>query len=573
MYKKSQRGFTLVELLVVIAVMISILSICVVSLIGISSKRKESASNEIKEQIVVAAEQYFSSNEYLLNQVNDSKYAFVSVGTLVNNDYINKITDPKTGKKVDNCALVVVENNNNRFKYAYTEPGDDTYQELKDNLSIGNENGSGNCEMDLKGLEIKNDEQTSTKTTTKSTTKSTNKTTVKSTTKSTTTTIKCPTWSYTSSKTYKNGWYYGTVIVKASDQTECKLEKSGYCTSIKNSKCKSKYINIDDKKPTIEIKVYKNSSDNILTSKDGLKEYDKSGAWYNKNAYVEIDKDAGVSGIKSFKCTDVRSDGQSRSNIRTYRNIKTSGTTTINCSLTTKSGKKASASYVIKLDHENPKCSVTLSGKEGNENNKLKWYVGDVTYNATCTDKGSGCSNSLKKETFNTEGKYSNKYIVVTDKSGNSTKCAKKTFAIDKTAPVISYADEYTGTYSGGNDACGTSSGARTNYTIIDEISGIASVHDYYTPNNDNTHLTDIGRFRVENKKVTYNGVKDNYFNIEYKAVNNALSKISYKDIWTKTGSCASGSGIKSGTYYHKEKACDIAGNCTLSKTKQIIVN
>ena len=57
---RNKKGFTLVELLVTIALMLSILAIAIVSFIGISNKKKKESYDLVKEQIITAAEQYFN---------------------------------------------------------------------------------------------------------------------------------------------------------------------------------------------------------------------------------------------------------------------------------------------------------------------------------------------------------------------------------------------------------------------------------------------------------------------------------------------------------------------------------
>ena len=91
---KKRNGFTLVELLITIAIMLSLLGIAMVSFINISNSKKGESWSGVKEQIKTAAEQYFSSNEYLINDIKNGGYAFVSVGTLVKNDYLNRVINP-----------------------------------------------------------------------------------------------------------------------------------------------------------------------------------------------------------------------------------------------------------------------------------------------------------------------------------------------------------------------------------------------------------------------------------------------------------------------------------------------
>ena len=56
---KNKKGFTLVELIVAIAIVISILLIAIVSVTKISTKQKENAYEQVKQEVIGAAEDYF----------------------------------------------------------------------------------------------------------------------------------------------------------------------------------------------------------------------------------------------------------------------------------------------------------------------------------------------------------------------------------------------------------------------------------------------------------------------------------------------------------------------------------
>ena len=93
---KNKKGFTLIELLVVIALMLSILGIAVVSLMNASNKKKKESWEQVKGQIETAAEEYVNTNSYMFDGLGDDVTGKISVGTLVNEDFLNKITNPKT---------------------------------------------------------------------------------------------------------------------------------------------------------------------------------------------------------------------------------------------------------------------------------------------------------------------------------------------------------------------------------------------------------------------------------------------------------------------------------------------
>lgn len=108
---KKRNGFTLVELLVTIALMLTILGIAIVSVVNVNNNKKQEAWNLVKEQIETAAEDYFAANEYLFEGLTDDQNsnAQISVGTLVKEDYLNKVTNPVTGEEISSCSIVNVK--------------------------------------------------------------------------------------------------------------------------------------------------------------------------------------------------------------------------------------------------------------------------------------------------------------------------------------------------------------------------------------------------------------------------------------------------------------------------------
>lgn len=109
----NKKGFTLIELLVTIVIMISILGLAIVSVNKISESRKKAAYESVKEQVITAAKEYFTNNEYFIKGLatTESELGYVSLGTLVNLDYINAVTNPVNNQKLDECSYVTVNTN------------------------------------------------------------------------------------------------------------------------------------------------------------------------------------------------------------------------------------------------------------------------------------------------------------------------------------------------------------------------------------------------------------------------------------------------------------------------------
>lgn len=112
---RNKKGFTLIELLVVIALMLSILGIAIVSLVNTSNKKKEEAWRQVKSQIETAAEEYVNTNSYMFEGFESDVTGKISVGTLVNEDFLNKITNPKTGKSISSCTIINIGKSGNKY--------------------------------------------------------------------------------------------------------------------------------------------------------------------------------------------------------------------------------------------------------------------------------------------------------------------------------------------------------------------------------------------------------------------------------------------------------------------------
>ena len=91
---KNEKGFTLVELLITIALIVSILSIAILGFSKISENQKRKAWNEVKNQIELAGEQYINVNEYLLTDLNEFDNVFIPIDTLIKSDYLTVLTNP-----------------------------------------------------------------------------------------------------------------------------------------------------------------------------------------------------------------------------------------------------------------------------------------------------------------------------------------------------------------------------------------------------------------------------------------------------------------------------------------------
>ena len=119
--RKNNKGFTLIELLVVIALMLSILGIAIVSFINVNNRKKEEAWKQTKEQIETAALEYFNSNEYLFEGMSDTAIGKIYLKKLIEDDYLNKVTNSITGNAISSCSVINVSRHKNKYSVSFDE--------------------------------------------------------------------------------------------------------------------------------------------------------------------------------------------------------------------------------------------------------------------------------------------------------------------------------------------------------------------------------------------------------------------------------------------------------------------
>ena len=113
---KNIKGYTLIELLVTISIMISILVLAMISYTKITKNKKEEAYKQVKEEIISAAEYYVVANEAKLKEKLNSGSATIFVKDLVEEDLLGRTVDPRTSKTINGCFYVKLEKEGNGIK-------------------------------------------------------------------------------------------------------------------------------------------------------------------------------------------------------------------------------------------------------------------------------------------------------------------------------------------------------------------------------------------------------------------------------------------------------------------------
>lgn len=157
--KLNKKGFTLIELIIAIVLMLSLTILVVVGFTKISDEKKKEADKLTEKQIETAAEQFFSSNYFYVNNLkkNKNKAIYVNIGKLVAEDYLNVTTKTSTEEKYDTCDIVLAKYGNSSLELSYFSNDDmQNYINIlnnKDNFSAAKE-----AAKEL-GYEINNDEE------------------------------------------------------------------------------------------------------------------------------------------------------------------------------------------------------------------------------------------------------------------------------------------------------------------------------------------------------------------------------------------------------------------------------
>ncbi len=444
----NKKGFTLVELLVTISIIISLTAIVIVGVVSISNRSKEQAYEEVKEQIMTAAEQYFDANEYMFEGLGEGAYGVITVGMLVQEDYLNRVVDPRDGTPVHSCTQVQVKKENGRYvttfmEYdeeggytcsnenfvALSEPGAPSieanfYNRDTNETNISpNEDGwfnvdilgnGGTIGVNVNLLTMGNGE-------------------IESLTSCTSTSSNCTNFN----DNYLINQVTSESNISYKDETTYQndIRKTHVCYEVTNISGKSArtcvYAGVDTTAP--------NCSTNIVGGTIG--NYVEGTQWYKGNTqpkitYTGADTLSGVAGIYKNSSNElITNNSEYTETISSEKNYVSV--------VMDNAGNTSSCGGKYGYDNTKPSCNVSLSyDKKGNNAVGYQWYTGDwVKLTGTCSDGISGCVTNSTSKTYKEEGKYnigSADAGTVYDNAGNSNNCIYSTaFGIDRTPPVI----------------------------------------------------------------------------------------------------------------------------------------
>ncbi len=399
---RNKKGFTLVELLVTIALMLSILGIAIVSFINISNRKKEESWQKVKEQTELAAEEYYKINEYYLESLTtEGGYARISIGKLVEEDFLTKTVNPISGKALNNCDYVEVTKNNSGYSYNYVENNDNSVCNVG-NYAIVSKPGAPLISVSLKNAPTGNDSYYIGDVEIKATVSTGGNGPINEVKYCSTITdsLDCENYESLTVKSGKENDYYGTNY------------------SIKNNSS-----GVDGNKVTT-IFIATNVSGNTVSGEVTYKKDTENPVCSTNNGTTTWAKDKRTI---TQNCTD-KTSGCTKDNYSvTFTNTTTVGTIKIE----DKAGNTNNCSANVYVDADAPTCG-TAAGQGSTSN----WTNGTRNITQTCSDgNGSGCKSVT--QSFTNEATTGT--ITVKDNVGHTKKCTVNIY-IDKTKPSCTVA-------------------------------------------------------------------------------------------------------------------------------------
>lgn len=598
MYKK-RNGFTLVELLVTIALIISILLLAIISVINISNKQKENAFEKVKQQVETAAEQYFESNEYLFEDLTENGFGIIPVGKLVKEDYLNKLTNPVTGRPLNECDKVKVQRSSDgKFKISYIGVGDE-YCFSSDSILIQSSPKSPSIDLKFVGMNTKkeinkgndnwiNYEELGI---------SDNGVFVKIDTKAdnvrycVTSAQKCKDENDLKQEGIKSISYslYDTIsyVKDTAEKQVCYVAENAYGYS---TRCIM--AGVDTQKPSCVLKSYGHVNDNSYLSEfvnvisSNKNTFDP---WYASDVNISFAKyedssdyvyDFKGSGLGTYYIDEKQEviEPNNNANSITLTSDTTSTGKKYYGHVIDKAGNTNRCEITVKRDATKPTCpenlltysyatnsnnTITKNSHCNPEKSQNRYFCASVKATLTKADdwkywKFNGHNNSTL-EIYRDQSIYSPE-IVVYDEHGNFNTCYGKSFVIDTTKPTVSV--EFLNI---------TDNTKWYNYTVKykataeDELSGIGSITHHW-------NKSGLTPTTVNNSSYSYNTTSNSYSNGGKDDVDVVLGA---KTIYNE--SYLSAEGYRKMFY----NVCDQAGNCVnsphndvkIDKTAPVITN
>lgn len=153
---KNKKGFTLVEMLAAIGILLLITTLTYPSFNKLNKKTEEKFDYSIKTIVENAAKIYVDNNKELIDEKitsNNGKYC-LPVATLSSYDYLDTPIKKSDGENLNlkSCVYITKENEDNNIKYIY-ELSSDTVKDGVDYLPpiimLKNKISTANCTLNM----------------------------------------------------------------------------------------------------------------------------------------------------------------------------------------------------------------------------------------------------------------------------------------------------------------------------------------------------------------------------------------------------------------------------------------
>lgn len=117
----NNKGFTLIELIVTLVILSLVISITAISITNVMKRSKEELYNNLVNNIIDAAEEYYIECKYAKNDaITCSSNGVITLGDLVKYGYLsgnddgnrNKLINPLDNEDISSCNINITYNNN-----------------------------------------------------------------------------------------------------------------------------------------------------------------------------------------------------------------------------------------------------------------------------------------------------------------------------------------------------------------------------------------------------------------------------------------------------------------------------
>ena len=138
MKKLDNKGFTLVELLAVLVILISVMTVAVPAISGSLEKSKDKQLDKNKKLLANASDFYVTNNKNIIfENLDGSTSCFIDLNILKNENYVDSsVLVDMDGNDLSEIAVIVFDSVSYTFTYTLKKDIDNDIKECTTGLSI-----------------------------------------------------------------------------------------------------------------------------------------------------------------------------------------------------------------------------------------------------------------------------------------------------------------------------------------------------------------------------------------------------------------------------------------------------